>query len=282
VSFLEQLLLGWESARSALRLALKPVIGLPWLALGCARLATLGVLAFAAHPLISWAMVPVVSIVTGPGALHYPVLFRFLPRLLDRVQLPIDVLLGGWVAGLTSLQVVAISRRNTAPFAGAARESLRRLPVLVAAQLPALALAWLLDDGLKLLLEVRGSGPLVTKVLGVLVGTLLGVVFLLFCWLPVIVVVGGHGVTGSWSELRRMSGRGFGAALVIGLLMAVPIAPFAFALRGPGRWIDLGHPEWVVALLGFERLVALVTGLVATIALALAWGALEAEDPWGA
>jgi hypothetical protein len=280
VSFLEQLLLGWESARSAWRLALKPGIALPWLVLGLVRVGTVVVLAFAAHPLISPVAAPVVSWVSGPGALHYPVLFRLLPRLLDRVQLPIDVVLAGWVTGLTALQVVAVSHRVTRPFSESMSVSLRRLPVLIVAQLPVLALGWLLGDGLTMLLEARGSGPLVTRVLGLLGGIVLGVVTLLFCWLPVIVVAGGRGVTEAWSDLRRLSGRGLGVALLVGLLVALPLAPFAVALHGPGRWIDMGHPEWVAVLLALERIVTMVTGLIATITLALAWGALEEEDAW--
>jgi hypothetical protein len=279
VSFLEQMLLGWECARSALRVAARPVVWPPWLLLAVTRIGAIGVLVMATHPLVSQVMAPLVEGLAGPGALHYPVLFRLLPRLVERVGLPVDVLLGGWAAGVASLQVVAMSDRATRSLGEAMARSLRRLPVLVAAQVPALALGWLLGDGATMWLETRGSGPLMTKAVGLVAAMLLGLVRVFCCWLPVIVVADGRGVTEAWSELGRLGSRGFGSALVVGLLTLVPVAPLAFALRAPGRWIDIGHPEWVALLLVLEGGVTILASFLATIALALAWRALE-EDPW--
>jgi len=279
VNLLEQVMLGWECARSALGVAVKPAIWPPWLLLGLARIAAIVTLAYCAHPLVSWLAAPLVSWLAGSGAIHYPVLFRLLPRLVDRFVLPLDVAIGVGAAGVASLQTVALSGGTTRRLGDAMKQSLARLPMLVVAQLPVLALGWLLTDGVGMWLESRGSGGLVVKAVTLLASVSLGLVRVWFCWLPVMVVADGRGVLDSWRELRRFGGRGYGAALVVGLLTLVPPAPFALALRAPGRWIDIGHPEWVTALLGAERIVTLLTTLLATIALALAWRALE-EDPW--
>lgn len=279
MSFLEQLLLGWECARSAPRVALKPATWPAWLVFGVTRLGVVVALTLAAYPLVSRVMAPLVTGLAGSGALHYPVLFRLLPRLVGRVGLPVDVLLGGWAAGVASLQVVAMSNRATRSVGEAMTRSLARLPALVAAQLPALALGWLLSEGVAMWLETRGSGALVTKAVGLLATLLLGLVRVWFCWLPVIVVAGGRGVIEAWRELTLLASRGFGTALAVGLLTLVPAAPLAFALRAPGRWIDIGHPEWVALLLGVQGFVTILTSFLATIALALAWRALD-EDPW--
>jgi hypothetical protein len=280
VNLLEQALLGWESLLSALRVAFKPVVWPPWLLLGLARIGAIAVLVLGAHPLVSWIGAPLVTWLGGPGALHYPVLFRLLPRLVDHLTLPIDVVVGGWAAGVTSLQVVAMTDRASRSLGGAMKRSLARLPALVVAELPALALGWVLSEGVAMWLESRGSGGLVIKAVTVLAALLLGFTRVYFCWLPVMVVADGRGVLESWRELRRFGGRGYGAALTVGLLTLLPMVPFALVLRAPGRWIDIGHPEWVAGLLGLERIVTLLTAMLATIALALAWRALV-EDPWG-
>ncbi|MFI5369997.1 MAG: hypothetical protein ACHQ52_00455 [Candidatus Eisenbacteria bacterium] len=274
---LEQLLLGWTCAWSSVRIALRPSLWPAWIVLGGAQLALLAALACCVHPLVSALAAPLVASLAGPAALHYPTLFHELPRLFARVDAPIVAWLGAWAAGVTSLQVVAMADRASSDAREALRSAWRRLPALLVAQLPLFAMEWLLGDGITLWLHHRGSGGLVVKAVTLLAGVTLGLGGVFLCWLPVLVIVGRYRVLEAWHELPRLGGRGFGAALVVLAMAWIPQAPFALALRGPGRWIDMGHPEWVALLMVGQLVVALVMGLLATIAIALAWTALREE-----
>jgi hypothetical protein len=276
---LEQLILGWECLGAAMRPLLRPAAWVVWLPLALARLGALAALAWCAHPLVSGVAAPVVAWLGGAGALHYPDLFRVLPAVHGRVDALLLATLGLWTVAASSIQVAASAGGARLGVAGCVTRATRRLPALFIATLPVLVIGWTLTSGVTMWLAARGSAALTVRLVGLVAVVALFLVRTYAAWLPPVVAAGGHDAREAWPELGRLSGRGFAAAFVITLVTTLPTLPLWFVLRSPGRWIDLGHPEWVALILACGVALTLLLQFVATVAITLAWRAIE-EDPW--
>ena len=79
MSALEQLALAGQALWLSLRELRAGRLWTPWLALGVLQLAVLMALLAFAHPLLAWAVAPLVRVIDGEPALHYPDFYRSLP-----------------------------------------------------------------------------------------------------------------------------------------------------------------------------------------------------------
>ena len=274
---LEQMVLGWECGRAALRTLGWRAVWALWVPLVLWRLAMLGAMTRVAHPRVSRWSLPLAVAIGGPGAAHYPGLFRVLPRIhahLDAVTL---ALAGVWVAGAAS--VVVASRSGGAPRGAglAALTALGRLPTLLLTELPWLLILWGLTDGLGLWVAMRGSSALVIKLLTLIAAVVLVLVRGYFAWLPPLVAAGACGLRDVPQELSALTSRGYLTALTITVFAALPSLPLWVLLRAPDHWVDGGHPEWVALLAGAQIGVTWLASLLATSALTLAWQAYREE-----
>ena len=99
MSALEQLALAGQALWLTLREIRAGRLWVPWLALGALLLAALMALVGFAHPLLSWAVAPLVRAIGGEPALHYPDFYRTLPFLYSRVDLVLGTLAGAVATG---------------------------------------------------------------------------------------------------------------------------------------------------------------------------------------
>ncbi len=276
---LEQLILGWECLGSALRALTRPAAWAVWLPYALLRFGLLAGFAIGAHPLVSWAMAPLIRALAGEGALHYPELFRALPALDASTGAVLLATAGLWCSGAAAFQVHARASRAPLPAAACLGHAARRYPALLLATLPALALAWVLGDGVAMWLDARGSGPMTVRLISLAAAVVALCVAAWFAWLTPVVAAGRHGPRDAWHELGRLAARGYPAALLITLVTTLPSLPLWFVMRTVTRWIDRGKPEMVAVMLAGAIALTLLTRMIATLAITLAWRAIE-EDPW--
>ena len=262
MSAFEQLALAGEALRRTLVGAFAPALWGPWLALGLLQGAVLAALVGFAHPLLAWALVPLVERVGGESALHYPDFFRALPVLYARVDLVVGGLAGAVAAGWSTWLFAARWRGGVVSPGAGWREAGPRALVLVVAQLPFQFLALGLNGFLGRLLA--GHTGLVVLA-GYLVG-LAGVVVLqaFFLYLPARIVLERRGLAAAFASLPETWSRGFWAALLLGTVLALPLLPLDQLGRRVGLLVDRGIPELAIALTAAQLLVTLVVSFLLT------------------
>lgn len=136
MSPLEQLAIGWIALARTARESRTWAVWVPVIAAFAAQVTLVSALVFAAHPLLSWGMAPVVRALSSDDALRYPELYRWLPTLVSRVSLwflpVLGPLLAGWVTVLFA-QAFRGERPQPLPAFG---QTWSRAGTLVLASLP--------------------------------------------------------------------------------------------------------------------------------------------------
>ena len=132
----EQLALGWQCLWHTRREILRLELWGPWLALLSAQAVVIALLAFAAHPLVSWFMVPLLRATTAEDIVRYPELLRRLPALAAEAAVVLGLLLGSLTVGVATRQFADCFRGAPVRAALAWSEALRRWPALLVSALP--------------------------------------------------------------------------------------------------------------------------------------------------
>lgn len=241
---IEQLALGVVALGRVLAECARPAIWRAWLPVLAAQAAFVLLVAFGAHPLVSWFMAPLLHAITGGDPLHYPELFQRLASLCARADLVVIALLLPLGAGDATRRFAAAFGHAPAP-GGVRHDAL----ALVVVGLPAVIVGLVLQVGLDRLGSVRISGVsrLVLAQLGALVA--MGVqAATLYVFAEV--SLGRRGIRGTFARLLPSFRNGFLPALVALALLGLPMVAFAAIepLAASGRWHDLPEMAAVVAL----------------------------------
>jgi hypothetical protein len=91
------------ACRSALTLVLRPVVWVPFLVVAGAKLALLFLLIFFHQASVLPLALPLVRLLGGDAATHYPVLFYALPTMFARADLAISALVASIAGGAATL-----------------------------------------------------------------------------------------------------------------------------------------------------------------------------------
>lgn len=112
MSPIEQFALGLQALRFTLMEWTRAKLWAPFLGPFVVQIALVVAFAWTAHPLLSWALAPIVARLVGANALHYPELFRRLPELVLRADLLVTLTAGALATGAgTRLFAQAFSGR---------------------------------------------------------------------------------------------------------------------------------------------------------------------------
>jgi len=264
VSPTQQLSLAWQSLLATLRSLATPALWIPWLLLGAVQVALAIVIAWFAHPAVSWFAVRLVRLIGGEEALHYPTIFRLLPALHARADLVIGAVVGALAAG-------AATRMFAARFTGVEARpgaelgwALRHAPALIAINLPLNLLLVGLSLGLDVVLGRPQVGTIVRQAI-TLVG-LGGAMLLqaLFLYATPLVAVSGLGIGPALASLPRAFARGAWAALSLALVAVLALLPLQ-QLAGLGdTLVERGTPEMMAWMTIAQASLGLVVAFVLT------------------
>jgi hypothetical protein len=272
VSLFEQVALGGICLARALREACRPAQWPAWLPLLLARLALVAALAGCAHPLLSWAMAPLVRAAAGDGALHFPQLFAVLGPLAARCEPIVWALVGLPCAGHATRRFAAAFGRPAPRDRGSARET----ATLILAGLPAVLVALAVPAALDAMSGVRLSG--ISRLLLPQAGALVVLAAQAATFYVVAeVVLGEANALEALAAVPRSLAPGFLPALVVLAVVSLPLLVFApfEALAAAGRWHAL--PEAAVPFACLHAVALTFVSMVATGAGALAWMGVLAE-----
>lgn len=266
---LEQIAFGWQCLLGALAAGRRREVWAPWLVLFALQASALVLVAFAAHPAVSWFAAPLLVRAEGEDVLRYPELFRRLPAVVRDVGLLAGLVVTPLVAG-AGTRLFERAFRGAAPAPAAAfREAAGRAAALLLAGLPVALLALAVRATLDQLGLVRLSGlsraaaPYAASVAMLFARAALA-------YTPALVVCGRRSGPAALAAVFSTWSRGFVPVLVV--LLA--LAPFgAAAVAGSAaavRVVDRGLPEWVtlamLARVAVETLVAMLACGAATLA----------------
>jgi hypothetical protein len=252
---IEQLNLTLWSWIESIRLMRKAVIWPPFLLLLAINLLGLLLLTQFHAPLVSWFMVPLLRVLAGPGALHYPGLFLDLPVLISQANIAIDILLGAWMFGTAWL--IAWKLATNVDPRGSRGEARRAYAKLVLLRLPITLLPVVFSLLLPLLLPERaegGFGPTAQRIQRF--GTFFFAVLVesAFLFGPAALLLGGRSLKGAFADAFRMLGR---VPLAIFLAVLAPNSLnflVGFAVRRRETIIMRMAPE-VMALVALAAVV---------------------------
>ena len=258
MSFFEQVALGWQALLRTVARVGKPGPWAPLAILGACELAAIALLAWFAHPAVSWFMAPLLRRAGGAELLHYPNVLRALPGLYGRVDVVLGATVGAVAVGAATRIFANQLRGRPEGVVAALGAAARRAVALVVVGLPFNLLVFALTSGLGWLIAHRQSGGLVHRLSDfiVLAGS---VVFQsLFFYVTCDVMLAGRGVLAALRDVPHAAARGFWAALVIGTLLALPLLPLQLLAAQSARLVDRGAPELVAWLMAAEAAASLL------------------------
>ncbi|MCA9729993.1 MAG: hypothetical protein KC729_20075, partial [Candidatus Eisenbacteria bacterium] len=224
-------------------------VWVPFVLLGFVQLAVVLLLTQFYRPVVSAFLVPLVRLLVGPTALHYPQFYMALPSAFGRLNPFLDWLVGSFILGAAALVLwhtaLGLGQRGTWSVAA------RRYLSLLGVRLPLLALllgvAWVLptlilpDAG-----ELRGNSLRMFRYGTFVFGVLLE---MLFVYAPVVLLLEPASVGPALLRGFRMVGKvPLATALVVGgpNLFQLPIS---WALRRSDTVVQSLNPELVIAML---------------------------------
>jgi hypothetical protein len=277
MNVLEQLALAGQALRLALRELRTGGLWTPWLALGVLQLALLLALTGFAHPLLAWAMAPLVRALAGEPALHYPDFYRALPYVQGRLDLAVGMLPGALATGWSTRLFAARWRRSAVAPGAAWEETAPCALTLVLAQLPLQALMLLFTTTLERALVgqpglVRRLGE--AAILGGVVG-----LQALFLYVPALVVLGRRGLWSTLAGLPRTWARGLWAGLLLCGVAQLGLLPLGELGQRSSLLVDRGAPELVAWVTGLQVLVGLALSFVLAGSATLVYLGTVADEP---
>ncbi len=255
--FVQSLGIAAWALRSVAALLARPIIWVPFILVAGVQALVLILLIWFHSPALQAVGLPLVRLLGGENATHYPMLFYSLPTMFFRVNLAIAVLvtsIAGGAATLLFARGFGLDGVRTAW-----RDALRRAPALMIATLVMVAI----------IIGIAGLAGLVPREMylnNAVVrwvtrgGTLLlfVVVQSLFAYATPWIVLRGHS---AWPAIRdsvRVTGRTLLPTLVVVGVPAVLIFPLSYASGRVDLIAEKLKPEIVGGLLGMEVTAQLV------------------------
>jgi hypothetical protein len=278
VSPFEQLAVAWQALLRALRAMIRGGLWVPFLWLGLCEVLVLLALVGFAHPAVSWFMAPVLQRLGGAATLRYPNVFRILPALYGRADLAIGAVFGSIAVGAATWLFAEHFRGATTPAGEGLRRGFGRAVPLVLVNLPFNLLVAALAFGLEAWVAHRGSGGLVPRLASAII--LGGSILLqaLFFYVNALVMLEGRSVWGALSGLPETWARGFWAALLLGLVLALPLLPLQYLSNRANVIVERGTPELVGWLVAAQAAVSLALWFLLAGSATLAYLSLVREE----
>lgn len=249
----------WDGVKSLLRTSLVMPMALYTLA---QALYLAIIVNFHLQPL-SGVLAPIVRILGGGSAVHYPHLFVALPTIFNKGTLVIGATLGAYVWGVT---VIAIANH----FEGAAgapwRDALRRFPHLFLSQLPVVLVVLATFVFAELVLsgvEVKGNAKRLVLYGPILLGVVVESIFL---FAPIAVMLEGRNALSAIARSFAIWRSHVLTALLIVGLTTLPHLVTSLALQRTGMLIARFSPETILVVLGGDVFLRLLTNVVLLVA----------------
>lgn len=237
--------------RGALALAVRPALWPPLLLVTAVQIVLLWLLLAFHHGGVSLVGFPLVRLLGGEGAAHYPTLYFALPAMFSRANLAISLLVGALAGGVTTVLVARAFGFQAERDAW--RLAWRRAPALIATTGATLLLLFgaTLLVGLVPREATVANGPLRWGLRAASLGVLV-VIQALLVYSTAWIVLMGHGV---WPALRdsvRVTMRTLLPTLIAVGVSALIHFPISFALGRLDLFVGKLKPEVVVGLLGLQ------------------------------
>lgn len=217
-------------------------------------------------PILAGALAPLVRILGGGGAVHYPGLYLALPAIFNKSLLFIAGTLGAYLWGVG---IIAAANRFEGPAGSPWRDAFVRLPHLFLAQLPVVLIV-LLSFVLQATLETRADvGGNAKRLLiygpipfGILVESL-------FLFAPMAVMLEGRNALSAIARSISIWRSNAVTALLIVGLTTLPHLP-TYWLHQRTYWVmTTFSPETVLLVLGGDVLLHILTNVVLIVAATL-------------
>lgn len=267
---LEQVAFGWQCLLESLRACRSAAIWGAWAVLfGLHALAILACV-WAAHPLLSWFMAPLLRTLGSDEWLRYPGLFVRLPVLARDAGLVIGALALPVLSGVWTRLFERRFRLAPAAAGQAWAEALALAAALLVAALPVTLAAFGLQAMLHNLHLVRMSS-LARALAPPAADAALLFVRVGCAYAAALVVLGRRSGPGALAALPATWGPGFlPAAVAVLLLVPAGLAGSALVTASAG-FVQHGAPEWVAVALLARAAIGALLAMVATGAVTLAW-----------
>ncbi len=260
--------------RAAVASFFRPVLWLPFLLVAGVQTLLILLLVLFHHPVLVLFGLPLIKLLGGEVATHYPTLYYALPTMFYRANIAIDALIvsvAGGAATLLFAQAFGFDRGQPAW-----RQALRHAPALIAVNL--LNILILLGIGV---LNNRIPAYLVLRSAPVRWGSRGGVLILfilvqcLVAYASAWIVLMGRGLWPAIRDSVRVTNRTFLPTLLVVGIPALLMWPFSYASGRTDIVAAKFKPEIIVGLLGSEVVCqALVTFfLVGAVTRLFLWGA---------
>lgn len=270
MSVYEQLALGGQSLLWTLRELGRGRLWVPFLVPFALQVLVVTLLAFAAHPALSWWMLPLLVRAAGADPLHYPAYFARLPDLALGLDPLIGATAGALATAATTRMFARVFERRTPSLSEAVGETLRRAVPFVIAQLPVTLILFVLGVGADVVAGSRISSITRALVPGAQTAAAI-VVQAFFAYTVPLVVLGRRGPLAAWAALPRLLWRGFVPALIVFAVATALLVPFQFVLAQRVVLVARGFPELTLAATIALEAGAMAVSWLATGALTLVW-----------
>ncbi len=278
----EQLALGWQCLWHTRRELVRVELWGPWLVLLLAQAIVIALLAFAAHPLVSSFMAPLLRLATTEDIVRYPELLRRLPALAAQGAVVLGLLLGSLTAGVATRQFVDRFRGSPVRAPLAWSEALRRWPALLIAALPVALIGGLVQRLPEALSTVRMSS-LTRSLLPEAFGAFGMLLTALLLYTTALVMIERRNAFAALREVPATWKRGFLPAFVVVVLVTLVRLPLDRLTLASRVIVDRGIPELAIALALAQATVAAFAGFLMTGAATLLYLTVVAdreEDRW--
>jgi hypothetical protein len=240
---------------------LRPAHWVPFLVLAAVQYVALGILVAFHQPAVSPIGVPLIRLAGGDKALHYPMLFLYLPTMYSRIMLVLAVLFASVVVAVATLRFA-----RTLGFAPAGRTptSIRRqLPTVILVSVPPtlaiLALSWLAGQ---VPTDLILNNPKVRW--GVRGGVLLAVVLVqsFVSYTTAWVVLQGHSVAAALRDSCRVTARTFLPTFLVVAIPVVALYPLSYLMQRGDLFFSKLRPETIAGLLALRIAAELLFGFL--------------------
>jgi hypothetical protein len=218
---------------------------------------------YAAHPLVSWFMAPLLDRLAGPASLHYPRLFALMPGIFDRADAVLGALVGSIAFGAATPAFAAAFRGEAVSARAALARAFARAPQLVLVLLPFNLLLLGID------LFGRALGPMVAgrKIAVALPLLVTGSALAMqaaFFYAVALVMLEGYGARAALRALPSTWRPGFSAAWIVSAVTLFLLALARLPGVTPALLVERGVPELSGWLTVWHVATGLVNGFVLT------------------
>lgn len=264
MNLLEQFTLAWQALWHTLVRAWNPRLWLWATPLLAVQLLIVLLLWYAAHPIVSWFMAPLLVRIHGPQSLHYPHLFELMPGLFDRADLAIGAIVGSIAFGAATPAFASAFRGEPVHARAALARAFSRALPLVLVLLPFNLLLLAIDLAGNKWLVPLVAGRKIALVLPLLITGSALALQAAFFYAVALVMLEGFGARAALRALPSTWRPGFGPAWIVSAVTLFLLALARLPGVTPVLLVERGVPELGGWLTVWHVVTGLVNGFVLT------------------